>query len=61
MNCVSDQTSALDQSGYGQAPATAAPQAGGPGQPDYSAQWADYYRSCGMLKEAEAIEQTRVG
>jgi len=48
-----------DQSGYGQAPAAAAPQAGGPGQPDYSAQWADYYRSCGMLKEAEAIEQTR--
>jgi len=48
-----------DQGGYGQAPAAAAPQAGGPGQPDYSAQWADYYRSCGMLKEAEAIEQTR--
>lgn len=27
------------------------------GQPDYSAQWADYYRSLGMTKEAEAIEQ----
>lgn len=27
------------------------------GQPDYSAQWADYYRSMGMFKEAEAIEQ----
>ena len=27
------------------------------GQPDYSAQWADYYRSVGMLREAEAIEQ----
>merc|ERR1719450_1106833 len=39
------------------------PQAGGPainpatGQPDYSAQWADYYRSLGMGKEAEMIEQ----
>merc|ERR1719422_402418 len=39
------------------------PQAGGPainpatGQPDYSAQWADYYRSLGMTKEAEQIEQ----
>ena len=26
------------------------------GQPDYSAQWADYYRSLGMTKEAEMIE-----
>ncbi|XP_037965380.1 far upstream element-binding protein 3 isoform X3 [Plutella xylostella] len=26
-------------------------------QADYSAQWADYYRSIGKLKEAEAIEQ----
>ncbi|KAL3288459.1 hypothetical protein HHI36_002904 [Cryptolaemus montrouzieri] len=26
------------------------------GQPDYSAQWADYYRSLGKIKEAEAIE-----
>lgn len=26
------------------------------GQPDYSAQWAEYYRSIGKLKEAEAIE-----
>lgn len=25
-------------------------------QPDYSAQWAEYYRSIGKLKEAEAIE-----
>jgi len=38
------------------------PAAGGPminpatGQPDYSAQWADYYRSLGMTKEAEQIE-----
>ena len=26
-------------------------------QPDYSSQWADYYRSLGMVKEAEVIEQ----
>lgn len=25
-------------------------------QPDYSAQWAEYYRSIGNIKEAEAIE-----
>lgn len=25
-------------------------------QPDYSAQWAEYYRSIGKMKEAEAIE-----
>jgi len=31
----------------------AAPQAG---QADYSQQWAEYYRSMGMIKEAEAIE-----
>ena len=42
------------------------PQPGGPainpatGQPDYSAQWADYYRSLGMTKEAEMIEQQMV-
>ena len=46
-----------------QAPQPAAQQAGpqpGPatqnGQPDYSAQWAEYYRSIGKVKEAEAIE-----
>lgn len=27
------------------------------GQPDYSLQWAEYYRSMGMLREAEMIEQ----
>lgn len=37
------------------APAAAAPAAGA-GQPDYSAQWAEYYRSIGKMKEAEAIE-----
>ena len=26
-------------------------------QPDYSSQWAEYYRSLGMVKEAEVIEQ----
>ncbi len=29
------------------------------GQPDYSAQWAEYYRSMGMTREAEAIEAAR--
>jgi far upstream element-binding protein len=41
------------------APAPAAPQAvpaGGGAGPDYSAQWAEYYRSIGKVKEAEAIE-----
>jgi len=28
------------------------------GQADYSAQWIEYYRSMGMTREAEAIEQT---
>ena len=31
-----------------------APQAG---QADYSAQWIEYYRSMGMTREAETIEQ----
>merc|ERR1719479_189885 len=43
------------------------PQPGGPainpatGQPDYSAQWSEYYRSLGMGKEAEMIEQQMGG
>ncbi|XP_063237832.1 far upstream element-binding protein 2 isoform X2 [Bacillus rossius redtenbacheri] len=45
-----------------QQPQPAAPQQPQPaaatqnGQPDYSAQWAEYYRSIGKIKEAEAIE-----
>merc|ERR1719228_2936554 len=34
-----------------------APSQVAPGQPDYSAQWAEYYRSLGRDKEAEPIEQ----
>ncbi|KAK9883998.1 hypothetical protein WA026_004933 [Henosepilachna vigintioctopunctata] len=37
-------------------PAAAPAAAAANGQLDYSAQWADYYRSLGKLKEAEAIE-----
>ena len=38
--------------GYGQPSAPG----GAGGQPDYSQQWAEYYRNMGMIKEAEAIE-----
>ena len=31
------------------------------GQPDYSTQWVEYYRSMGMVREAEAIEQQAKG
>lgn len=31
------------------------------GQPDYSSQWAEYYRSMGMTREADAIEAARTG
>jgi len=31
------------------------------GQPDYSVQWAEYYRSLGMIKEAELIESQARG
>lgn len=30
------------------------------GQPDYSLQWAEYYRSMGMHREADLIEQVIV-
>ena len=39
------------------APATGSSLSGQPAQPDYSAQWAEYYRNMGMVREAEAIEQ----
>lgn len=31
------------------------------GQPDYSQQWIDYYRSLGLMREAEAIEAQAKG
>merc|ERR1719187_1823188 len=43
--------------GYGGQPQGVPGGGGGAGQPDYSAQWAEYYRSLGMVKEAEIIEQ----
>lgn len=38
-------------------PAAAASQGGGQQSQDYSAQWAEYYRSIGKIEEAEAIEK----
>lgn len=52
------QQGAGPQPGPQQQPAGPGPQAATTqnGQPDYSAQWAEYYRSIGKIKEAEAIE-----
>ncbi|ERL88331.1 hypothetical protein D910_05718, partial [Dendroctonus ponderosae] len=47
---------AAPQPGAVTAPAGAQASAGAGGQPDYSTQWAEYYRSMGKVKEAEAIE-----
>lgn len=41
----------------GAATAAAAAQPGGQGTQDYSAEWANYYRSLGKIEEAEAIEK----
>lgn len=44
--------------GQGQQAATTGMTGGGAGQTaDYSAQWAEYYRSIGKIDEAEAIEK----
>ncbi|XP_020281884.1 far upstream element-binding protein 3 isoform X2 [Pseudomyrmex gracilis] len=48
------QPQSTDGSNASQAPVQVNPQTG---QPDYSAQWAEYYRSLGMHREAEMIEQ----
>lgn len=42
--------------GVASGPQQAQPAAVASGQPDYSKQWAEYYRSIGKVDEAEAIE-----
>ncbi|XP_076665530.1 P-element somatic inhibitor isoform X4 [Andrena cerasifolii] len=49
-----NQPQATDTAAANQAPVQVNPQTG---QPDYSAQWAEYYRSLGMHREADMIEQ----
>lgn len=48
------QPQTTDTNAASQAPVQVNPQTG---QPDYSAQWAEYYRSLGMHREADMIEQ----
>ncbi|XP_046815607.1 far upstream element-binding protein 3 isoform X1 [Vespa crabro] len=48
------QPQSSDAGNASQAPVQVNPQTG---QPDYSAQWAEYYRSLGMHREADMIEQ----
>lgn len=48
------QPQSNDGNNTNQAPVQVNPQTG---QPDYSAQWAEYYRSLGMHREADMIEQ----
>lgn len=48
------QTGAADPNAAGQGSVQIDPSTG---QPDYSAQWAEYYRSMGLHREAEMIEQ----
>ncbi|XP_076276173.1 P-element somatic inhibitor isoform X2 [Lasioglossum baleicum] len=49
-----NQPQTADTNSANQAPVQVNPQTG---QPDYSAQWAEYYRSLGMHREADMIEQ----
>ncbi|XP_015433455.1 PREDICTED: far upstream element-binding protein 1 isoform X1 [Dufourea novaeangliae] len=49
-----NQPQTADTNAANQAPVQVNPQTG---QPDYSAQWAEYYRSLGMHREADMIEQ----
>ncbi|KAG7197906.1 hypothetical protein KM043_016148 [Ampulex compressa] len=49
-----NQPQSTDTGNASQTPVQVNPQTG---QPDYSAQWAEYYRSLGMHREADMIEQ----